>query len=283
MGLSSKKTKTSSTSSGTATTTPQAPSWLQGPYQNLFSQVAGMAGGPTPGAAPLQTQGFAGAGGLNTDASRALLNYTPGTVTPGQIAGTDLSPYMNPYTSSVIDASLADLDRARRMAISGDQGAATMAHAYGGSRHGVVDSETNRNFIDQAGGLASQLRALGFTGAQDAAKFDIGARMGADQFNSQQGLAGAQFRLGAANQAEQGDRTNAVTQAALGEQQRDTTDPVQSRLRYLSQILASLGVNPAAFIGQNITQSGQSSGTTKQSGGFTFGWSPSGGLQVGYG
>src|SRR6266702_1433985 len=37
----------------------------------------------------------------------------PTNVTAGQLAGTDLSQYLNPYTDSVINSTLADLERAR--------------------------------------------------------------------------------------------------------------------------------------------------------------------------
>lgn len=272
MGLSSKKTKTSSQSTGTATTTPQVPSWISGPYQQFFSQVAGMGNNTAPATpeSPLQTQAFSGASGLNSDATRGLVGYNPEL-----LRNADLSPYMNPYTQNVIDTSMADLNRARQMAIGQGQGAATMAGAYGGSRHGVADSLTNERFIDQAGSLAAQLRAAGYGQALDSARFD-----------SQQGLAGANFRLGAANQLEQGERANTLTQAGLGEQQRavaQENDPIQARLAYMRQIAQLMGISPEAFIGQQINQSGTSSGTQKQSGGFSFGWSPSGGLQVGYG
>ena len=98
------------------------------------------------------------------------------------------------------------------MSIAGGQGAATRAGAYGGSRHGVMDSETNRGFIDQVGALTSGLRHAGFNTALGAAQFDIGNRMGADQFNAQQGLSAALANQSAAMQA--GLQSNADRMAA---------------------------------------------------------------------
>lgn len=291
MGLSGSKTKTSSTSSGTATTTPQAPAWLQGPVSNYYGQVGNLLnGGAQPTARPasqLQNQAFAGASGLSgfnqslSDAmsgTRGLMNYTPGNVSAQQLSQTDLNPYMNPYTQSVVDTSLNSLDRFRQGAISNNQAAATQARAYGGSRHGVVDSETNRGFLDQAGALAANLYNQNFSQAQQGAQFDIGNRLGADQFNVNSGLQGAQFRGNMANQlGNQGltndanSRANIGMQADLGAQQRDIdyqNDPQQQQMQFLAQLQQLLGISGNNFIGQNVQSSGTQTGTTSSNPGL---------------
>jgi len=282
MGLSSSKSKTSSKSSSSATSTPSLPSYLQGPANSIYGQIGNLASSNYQGsvnpATANQTSAFNGAanlGGLNQGLSdamggtRGLMNYNPQNVTAGQLASTDMSAYMNPYTQNVIDTSLNDLERSRQGAISNTQGQATAAGAFGGSRHGVADSLTNREFADSAGSLSANLRNAGWNTALGAAQFDIGNRLGADQFNSQQGLAGANFRLGAANQlGSQGmaqdanTRANLGTQADLGAQERDINqqnDPQEAYMRYLAQLQALYGINPNSLIQQN--QTGQSSGT----------------------
>jgi hypothetical protein len=291
MGFSGSKQKTSSTSKGTATTTPQAPSWLEGPASNYFGQIGNLLSqnpqGVSNPASQLQTQAFsgsAGMGGFNqalSDAmggTRGLMNFQPGSVQAGQLADADLNPYMNPYTQNVIDTSLNDLDRFRQGAISGNQASATRSGAYGGSRHGVADAETNRGFLDQAGSLVANLRNTGFQNAQQGAMFDINNRMGADQFNVNAGLQGAQFRGNMANQlGQQGmaqdanSRATIDQQATLGAQQRDIAnqnDPTQMRIQQLSQIAQLLGINPSAFIGQNINSTGTQTGTQTSTPGF---------------
>lgn len=282
MGLSSSKSKTSSRSSSSATSTPSLPSYLQGPANSIYGQIGDLASsgyrGSVNPATANQTSAFNGAtnlGGMNAalgeaiGGTRGLMNYTPSNVTAGQLASTDMSAYMNPYTNEVIDRSLSDLERGRQGAISNTQGQATAAGAFGGSRHGVADSLTNREFADSAGSLSANLRNAGWNTALGAAQFDIGNRLGADQFNSQQGLAGANFRLGAANQlGSQGmaqdanTRANLGTQADLGAQERDINqqnDPQEAYMRYLAQLQALYGINPNSLIQQN--QTGQSSGT----------------------
>lgn len=285
MGLSGSKTKTSSTSTGTATTTPQAPSWIQQPAANYFGQIGTLLNENPQGisnpASALQNQAFASAsnlGGFNqalADAmggTRGLMNYTPQNVSAGQLSQTDLNPYMNPYTQNVIDAGVGDLERARQGIISNTQGRATQAGAYGGSRHGVADSETNTGYLRDVGSLVANLRNQNFNQAVGQAQFDIGNRLGADQFNVNSGLQGAQFRGNMASQlASQGltndanNRANLGLQAELGAQQRDIAnqnDPTQQRLMYLAQLGQLMGINPSNFIGQQVNSSGQQTGTT---------------------
>ena len=107
---------------------------------------------------------------------------------PQTIAGTDLSAYMNPYESQVVDQSLQDLERARQMQANQLGAQASQAGAFGGSRQAIMESELGRNYLDQAARTASGLRQAGFQNAQQLAGQDIGF-----------GLAGSQNRQAAAN------------------------------------------------------------------------------------
>lgn len=134
------------------------------------------------------------------EATRLGMQYQPETVNVGQLATTDISQYMNPYTQQVIDASMADLERQRQMQqnIGGQQ--ASAAGAFGGSRQGVAEALTNEAFLRQGGQLAAGLRQQGFESAQQRALQDIQNQYASDIANRQAGLAGAQFRLGSAQQ-----------------------------------------------------------------------------------
>jgi hypothetical protein len=109
-------------------------------------------------------------------------------VTAGQIATTDLSPYMNPFQSNVIDATAQQVERARQQAMMMQGAQATAAGAFGGSRHGVADSQTmgefDRNWINALSGLNYQ----NFSNAQNMGQFDIGARLSAQQGNQKASL-----------------------------------------------------------------------------------------------
>jgi hypothetical protein len=83
-----------------------------------------------------------------------------------------ISQYLNPWTDEVVNASLADQERQRQIAIASGQARATAAGAYGGSRHGVADSLTNEAALREAGMLSANARAAGFNTALGAATGD---------------------------------------------------------------------------------------------------------------
>lgn len=101
-----------------------------------------------------------------------------------RLRDTDLSAYMNPYTTGVIDSALGDLERSRQMARGTDAARAAKAGAFGGSRQGVLEAETNRAYDDNAARTVAGLRQSAFQNAQQAAMGDIGNQMAAGQFNA---------------------------------------------------------------------------------------------------
>lgn len=176
---------------------------------------------------------------------------TPQTVSAGQIGSTNLGQYMNPYTQNVIDTSMADLERQRLVGQQQNSAAAAAAGAFGGSRHGLVEAETNRGFADAASRTAAGLQQQGFLNAQQMAGQDINTRMQAQLANQTAGLnAGVQNAANqlttqqanqtAANQAGQFGAAQNMT-AALNNQQMGLAGS-QQRLNAGAQ-LGNLGVS----------------------------------------
>lgn len=176
------------------------------------TQVAGQAG--LLGAANDPTS----ANGLNQAAGTigGLLSYrpqtisAPTTVNAGQLSNTDLAPYMNPFQKNVIDASISQNQYARDQQGVADNAAATAAGAFGGSRQGVQRAETTAGYDRNNQQNIAALNSANFGQAQQAAQFDIGNRLGADQFNATGGynaslanaandISGAGMRLNAGN------------------------------------------------------------------------------------
>lgn len=144
-------------------------------------------------------------------AANRVANYTPGQVnaprigSPGMVtAGTaagGMSAYQNPWADQVYNAGLADLDRARQLTQVGNSQASTLqgGGAFGGSRLGVAEAETNRGFLDAASQLSANLRSQGFNtaaqlGSEDANRA-LTAAQGNQQTKLQGGIAGAQLGL----------------------------------------------------------------------------------------
>jgi len=148
-----------------------------------------MAGAPTGGFNVNQ----AAAGGIQQAGMGAAqgMNYRPMAITAPTQAG--LQQYTNPYESQVVQQSLDDLERSRLMAQNVGGAQAGAANAFGGSRQGIAEAETNRAFADQAARTASGLRQTGYQNAQQMERQ-------AQMQNQQAGLSGAQQRLSAGSQ-----------------------------------------------------------------------------------
>lgn len=145
-------------------------------------------------------------------ASRAA-SYAPDTIAAG------MATYQNPYTEQVVNTTLSDIDRARQMANQQTAAQAVRAKAFGGSRQGVAEAETNRAAMEQAARTGAQLRSQGFQQAGELAARDIGFGLqGATQDIAAAQQLGA---LGALGQT--AGLTGAQALANVGEQQRGLT------------------------------------------------------------
>jgi hypothetical protein len=124
-------------------------------------------------------------------ATGAEMGYRPMAITAPSQA--NLQQYTNPYENQVVNQSLADIERARLMQQNVGGAQAGAANAFGGSRHGIAEAETNRAYADQSARTASGLRMSGYQNAQDMARQ-------AQMQNQQAGLQGSQQRLQAGAQ-----------------------------------------------------------------------------------
>lgn len=159
-------------------------------------------------------------GGLGAGIAQRVEQAQAPTISAGDVIG-NTQAFMNPYTSQVIDTTLADLDRANQMALNRVGQSAVGAGSFGGSRQGVAEAETNRAFLDQAARTAAQLRASGFGQAQTAAQ-DLAARNQAAQGQQMSRQLQAADALRAASQAKfNRDIAFAQAQQNLGLGDRD--------------------------------------------------------------
>jgi hypothetical protein len=181
-------------------------------YQGPWS--AGYNANQTHGANMIAASANEGVNELNQASSgaRSLQGFQPRLVNAQQTGafGGDqfMSRYFNPFLQQVAGGMTSELGRARDMQIIRDEDKALAAGAYGGSRHGVMDSETTRGFFDTLGRNVGDLYARGFDtaaglGQQDAQRFTDVGRANADRtLQADLGNQGAhtqagQLRLGA--------------------------------------------------------------------------------------
>lgn len=191
-------------------------------------------------------------GGVYQPAEQQAMLANLGMTGPGSIAS-----YMNPYTQSVRQNALADLESARQAAIQQTGERATQARAFGGSRQGVAEALTNMGFAKQAGALGTQLNEQAFNQAVQLQAADLARMQAAQAANQAAGLQGAQLRLAGAGQlgslaAQQQALRLGGAQAVMGaggarqaldQQQMDAIRNIG--LQRLGIVQSSLGAQPA--------------------------------------
>lgn len=174
----------------------------------------------------------------------------------GTILDRDIGAYMNPFLQNVASNAMSDLERTRLIQMNQGAGAATAAGAFGGSRHGVADAETNRNFFDVAGRTLTNLYASGYDNALNLARGDVDR-----DFEAQRANQGMDFNVGNINAGFQ-QQANATNQAALNNMaqfnagfQQDANAANQAAQNTASQFGAS-ATNAANFANQNADLAG---------------------------
>ena len=126
-----------------------------------------------------------------------LANFNPDQVQAGQLAGTDLSPYFNPYNSEVTARTLQDLQRQNQMANVANDQSATSAGAFGGDRSAVLNALTNEGYARTGANTLANLNQANYGNAQQGALADIAARQAAATSNQGANIQGAGIRQNA--------------------------------------------------------------------------------------
>jgi hypothetical protein len=187
-----------------------------------------------------QTAQTAGAGALGQAATAvgglgAIQNQAAGMTGPQAY-----QPFMSPYQSQVIDATLSEFDKSRLGGQQQIRDAAVSSGNFGGGREGAMMGQYNADSLADRSALQAQMLQQGFGQAQQQAQQgfqDQGALFGMQnqQNLSNQGLAGAygnqmnqQFGLSDFNRTGMGQDINALgslggLQQAQNQAQLDAT------------------------------------------------------------
>ena len=198
-------------------------------------------------------------------------NYQAERVRGGSLLNQDIGAYMSPYTQAVTQQGLQDINRSRQMAQQQGAASATAAKAFGGSRQGVAEAETNRAYDENALRFVGQQNAAAFQAAQAGAESDLARQQQARLANQQAGLQANQQRISASGQlagiAQQGQQmgfAGAGQLAQQGAQQQQFSQQQMDALRNLpleqQQIInQALGINVGGGSGMQSSSSGSSS------------------------
>lgn len=127
----------------------------------------------------------------NNSAIGAVQGVLANPISASQLSGTNLDPYLNPYTKDVINTTNNAIGLQRQTANTQDNQQATAAGAFGGSRSGVANALTNQYYDQNTAATDAGLNQANFSQAQNAAAADIAAQNQTKQFNVNSQLTGA--------------------------------------------------------------------------------------------
>jgi len=187
----------------------------------LQTQAAGLAtqgvGSYSPYLQAAQTAQTQGAGALGQAATAVgglgAIQGQAGNIAQGQAGMTGpqaYQPFMSPYQSQVIDATLSEFDKSR---LGGQQQIRDQAVAsgnFGGGREGAMMGQYNADSLADRSALQAQMLQQGFGQAQQAANQNF-ANQG-QLFNNQQNLFSMQNQQNLSNQGLAGAYGNQMNQ-----------------------------------------------------------------------
>ena len=172
---------------------------------------------------PAMTQAAANPYTQASEAQKAAMGTTANMM--GATAAGGMAAYENPYQQQVIDATLRDIGGAQQQAMNTLGAQARQASAFGGSRHGIAEAESNKAFNQQAIDAVARMRQQGFNTALGASQADMQRQLGAasqlagmgqQSFGYGQAIQNQQMQQGAMQQALQQQLINAAKQQFAG-------------------------------------------------------------------
>jgi hypothetical protein len=122
-------------------------------------------------------------------------------VQAGSVGGTNLQGYMNPWTDQVTRNALGNLDQQRQSVQMQNADQAAKAKAFGGSRHALLEAQTNQGFSKAAGDLSLNSMQQNYQNAQQMATGDINRNLQAQGMNQGAWNQQNQFNAGMAQDA----------------------------------------------------------------------------------
>ena len=232
---------------GQQTGTESSLSNWAGPYvtemlgrgQALASQPYQAYTGPlTAGQSALQTQAFQGLAGLTIPTDQ-MTAYTPQTFT-AEAAG----QYMNPYLMAALQPQIDEARRQADVARVEQAGRLTRAGGYGGGRQAIMESELNRNLLQNLAGITGTGYRQAFDTAQQ--QFNVEQQRQAEQQQRarEYGLAtiGRQAELGG---IQRGVEQEGIT--ADQQQFEEERDYPYKQVQYMQSLLQGLPVAAATY------------------------------------
>jgi hypothetical protein len=162
----------------------------------------------------------------------------------------NMNEYLNPYYDQVLQGALGTMRDTKDQTMNDVGASATAAGAFGGSRHGLVESQVLSNYNRDAGNLAGNLKAQGFDNALTTAQGVLGMDLDRGQF-----MSGTQAGLDQNTNSANAQLQLALAQAKAGALGQGTSLDQNQQQLTLQQMLTQ--ANGMAGMGNNYYNIGQ--------------------------
>ena len=177
---------------------------MLGKGQALSNQdYQGYTGPLTSGPSAAQQSAFQGV------ASLAVPTGQMGAYQPQQFTAQAATDYMNPYLQNALNPQIEEARRQSQIQGVQDAGRLTQAGAYGGSRQAIMDSERNRNLLQNLSGITG----AGYNEAYNQAQNQFNVEQG--RLQTSQNDANRYGLEALAAQANLGSQEQAINQAGV--------------------------------------------------------------------
>jgi len=210
----------------------------------------------TAGESAPQTAAFQGIGNLVVPTEQ-MGNYVP-----QQFSATAAQQYMNPYLQAALDPQIAEARRQAEIQRMQDAGRLTQAGAFGGSRQAIMESELNRNLLQNLAGITGTGYAQAYNQAMQQFNTEQDRQAAAQTAANTYGLAAL------TKQAELGGIQRGITQegiAAERAQFEEERDFPYKQVQYMQSLLQGL---PIAAQSYSYSQPSQLSNVLSGAGGI---------------
>ena len=210
----------------------------------------------TAGESAAQSAAFQGVAGLAVPTSQM------GAYVPQQFTAQAAQQYMNPYLQAALDPQIAEARRQAEIQRVQDAGRLTQAGAYGGSRQAIMESELNRNLLQNLAGITGTGYAQAYNQAMQQFNTEQDREAAAQTAANTYGLAALtkQAELGALQRGIESE--GIAADRAQFEEERDFP---YKQVQYMQSLLQGL---PIAAQSYSYTQPSQLSSVLSGAGGI---------------
>lgn len=192
----------------------------------------------TAGPTAAETSAFQGVAGL------AIPTDQMGAFVPQQFTAGAAQQYMNPYLMAALQPQIDEARRQAQIQRTQDASRLTQAGAYGGSRQAIMESELNRNLLQNLAGITGTGYATAYDKAMQQFNTEQDRQRAAQEASNVYGLAAL------TKQAELGGREREVEQAgldAMRTQFEEERDFPYKQVQYMQSLLQGLPIAAQSY------------------------------------